>query len=110
MKTLLTFAIVLSGFCCWSQTTIKGVVFDKKGPLPGVVVVEEGSGNMVMTNARGEFQIITNSNKPELNFSYIGFLTAKVRKGKVWRVKMKLEKPKGRLLSVRTAEPSVGLR
>ncbi|MCH1417200.1 MAG: SusC/RagA family TonB-linked outer membrane protein [Flavobacteriaceae bacterium] len=57
-----------------AQTTIRGVVSDANGPLPGANVLEQGTTNGVSTDFDGNFQISV-AQGATLEISYTGFVT-----------------------------------
>ena len=87
------FGLLVSIASC-GQVKIKGIVYDKKELVPGVVVVELGSDNKVTTNANGEFEITTSTNTPTLTFNFIGFHTRTVLIKKKRDIKVKLKRVK----------------
>nr|WP_299381707.1 SusC/RagA family TonB-linked outer membrane protein [Allomuricauda sp.] len=61
------------------QRTISGTTVDVSGqPLPGVNVVEKGTGNGTSSDFDGKFTINVSDDAAVLVFSYIGFLTVEV--------------------------------
>ena len=92
---VIIFGLTLS-FASRGQDTINGLVYDKTGPIPGVVVNEVGTDNKVSTDAKGEFKITTKTSRPTLTFTFIGFYprTISVKKKKTIKVKMKFDRPK----------------
>lgn len=58
-----------------SMASIRGRVFDKKGPLPGAVVKLRGTNQMTVSNGRGEFQLLVPANAGALpaTVSYAGY-------------------------------------
>lgn len=96
MKFKLIILGLIIGFSARGQETIKGLVYDKTGPTPGVLVTETGTDNKVMTDAKGEFEIKTKLTRPTLTFTFIGFhtRTIKIKKNKFLKVKIKWDKPK----------------
>ena len=101
---LLIFGLIIS-FSSRGQTTIKGLVYDKVEPTPGVIVTEMGTDNKVMTNVKGEFEIITKTHNPTLVFSFVGFVTRsiEVKKNRFLKVKMKWTK-RGRDIAMKSGE------
>ncbi|MBW7890367.1 MAG: von Willebrand factor type A domain-containing protein [Chitinophagaceae bacterium] len=54
--------------------TVKGTVSDNTGAaIPGVSVLEKGTGNMTLSDSAGHFQITVTSTNPVLIFSAIGY-------------------------------------
>jgi hypothetical protein len=75
---------------------VKGVVYDRNGPLQGVVVTEQKTDsivNKVVTNHRGEFEIIALNSKPLLQFTFVGLVpkTILVKDTAPLKVKMKFD-------------------
>lgn len=59
---------------------IKGKITDIKGnPLVGAAIADNGSGRGVMTDFKGEYQIIAVSAETTLAFSYIGFVRQEIK-------------------------------
>lgn len=79
----------------FAQTLVKGVVYDRVGPIHGVVVAVQGvdSLNSVVTNSRGEFEIKTSNSNPVLSFTFVGLVTKTivVKNKTPLRVKMKFD-------------------
>ncbi len=74
---LLVFLLVCSAAFA-QQITVKGKVVDKNNePLVGISVQISGTKTGVSTNEKGEYSIFVSSDKVELSFSYIGFVTQK---------------------------------
>ena len=94
MKLKLILLGLIISFASRGQETIKGLVYDKQGPTPGVTVTELGTDNKVTTDKNGEFQITTKNTNPTLTFTFTGFYprTIKIKKNKFLKVKMKWEK------------------
>ena len=72
------FLILLSGLVCvtaLAQKKISGVVTSLNGePLPGVVVIQKGTSNVVQTDAYGNFVIsVTDGSNSTFNFSCLGY-------------------------------------
>jgi len=60
----------------FAQTTIRGIVKDHAGALPGVSILEKDArGNGTTTNEKGEFQLILKGNSKTLIISNVGYLT-----------------------------------
>lgn len=90
---LILFGLIIN-FASRGQVTIRGLVYDKAEPTPGVTVTELGTENKVMTNEKGEFEIKTLTDNPTLKFTFTGFYPRiiKIKKKKNIKVKMKWEK------------------
>jgi len=88
------FATLMLLFMCsifYGQTnTVSGKTIDETGlPLPGVSLIVEGTKNGAVTDFDGNYKIKANINDI-LIFSYVGFITQKVRvNGKTLNVSMK---------------------
>jgi len=76
---ILSLSILL---CCPAfaqQINIKGKVVDKdKEPMIGVTINIEGTSTGVVTDLDGNYSISVPSEKSELSFSYLGYVTQKV--------------------------------
>ena len=107
MKFKLILLALIIAFCARGQETIKGLVYDKTGPTPGVIVSEIGTDNKVITDAQGQFKIETTTIKPTLTFSFTGFQTKtiKIKKNKFLKVKMKWDSPKYKHISKKQQPP-----
>ncbi len=86
--------LITSG--AFAQVVVKGVVYDRDGPIHGVVVTEQKTDslvNMVVTNHRGEFEIIARNSKPLLQFTFVGLVpkTILVKDNDPLKVKMKFD-------------------
>ena len=80
----------------FAQLVVKGVVYDRDGPIHGVVVTEQKTDslvNKVVTNHRGEFEIIAHNSKPLLRFTFVGLVpkTILVKDTDPLKVKMKFD-------------------
>lgn len=82
MKKLIQIILIA---CCmfplllFAQTTIRGVVKDAVGNMPGVSIQEKNaSGNGTMTNEKGEFQLTLKGTSNILLFSTVGYLKQEV--------------------------------
>lgn len=73
---LLSFSMIL-----WGQNkTLTGVVKDEIGdPIPGVTIKEVGVNNGTITDMEGYYSISVAGDESELEFSFIGFETARVK-------------------------------
>lgn len=77
--TALLFLFVIAPVWAFSQTTIRGTVTDESNQtLIGVNVMEVGTGNGVVTNIDGKFEIKVNSENASLSFTYIGYKSATI--------------------------------
>lgn len=77
MRQILLILIAVVTFSAFGQRTIEGEVRlkDDNSVLPGVNVIEKGTGNRVNSNGDGKFKITCNSTNPTLEFSFIGLKT-----------------------------------
>ena len=58
---------------------IRGVVTDLRGePLPGVVVQVSGTDRQALTNARGQYRLVSNAGDVTLEFSKSGYAPARL--------------------------------
>lgn len=63
-----------------TKVMVKGTVVDQKGnPLPGATVIEAGTDNGTITNLDGEFTLDVSSKDAEIEVSFIGFQSQKMR-------------------------------
>ncbi|MFM2213707.1 MAG: TonB-dependent receptor SusC [Bacteroidota bacterium] len=80
MKTIykkLLFLLLLLPFSVLSQSTLNGVVVDKKSnqPLPGVNVTVQGAQQSTTTDFDGKFQLAKLKNNDKIVFSFVGYET-----------------------------------
>ncbi len=62
--------------------TVTGVVKDQSGePLIGVNVMEKGTTNGSITDVNGKYSISTTGKKPNLVYSYIGYISLEIPVG-----------------------------
>ena len=54
-KKLLLLVFILAGSVMYGQRTVKGVVSDSSGSLPGVTVQEKGTSNGTQTDLDGNY-------------------------------------------------------
>lgn len=60
-------------------TSVSGKVLDETGqPIPGVNILEKGTGNGTTTDAQGAYQIIVADQNSVLVFSFIGYASQEV--------------------------------
>merc|ERR1712093_824536 len=77
--TLLLVLVVQIGFA--QDKTVSGTVVDEEGlPLPGVTVLEKGTGNGTQTNFDGVYTLEV-GNGSVLSFSYVGFAPQDIKVG-----------------------------
>lgn len=96
MRILFFIFSFLLTFGASAQVVVKGVVYDRDGPIHGVVVTEQKTDslvNKVVTNHRGEFEITARNPKPLLHFSFVGLIskTILVKDNDPLKVKMKFD-------------------
>ncbi|MEO9145269.1 MAG: TonB-dependent receptor [Ginsengibacter sp.] len=61
---------------------ISGIVTDESGqPLQGVTIKERGTGNSVVTNADGNFQLNVASENSVIEISFVGFVSKQITVG-----------------------------
>ena len=78
-NSILTLILLIINTTAWGQVKISGtVVCEDKIPLPGVTVIEKGTGNGASTSVDGKFTIVVNNSTAVLNFSGIGFIPKEV--------------------------------
>lgn len=77
MKKFIQLFLLLIGFCTYSQTTVKGTVYDdQKNPIPFVNVVIVGTNDGATTDMDGKYAIKTaKSGEQKIKAAYIGFVT-----------------------------------
>lgn len=74
-RLALTVALFLPGMLYGQQQTVKGIVKDISGPIPGVTVIEKGvPTNGAITDAKGLFTITLKGSSNTLIFRSVGFL------------------------------------
>lgn len=73
---LILLLMILSGAAIYAQT-IKGVVKDETGPLPGVTIMIKGTDISTITDIDGNYSISSDPNSV-LVYSYIGYLIQEV--------------------------------
>jgi len=68
------FIIMAPAMAIAQKGSIKGIVADETGPLPGVVVVAENTGFHALTDINGRFELVNLPAKTyELRFSALGY-------------------------------------
>lgn len=80
--TLILFLV--SGFTCllWGQMTVTGTVADSDGePLIGVSILITGTSTGVISDLEGKYSLSVPSSDSELQFTYTGFESYRVRVG-----------------------------
>jgi len=58
--------------------TVRGVVSDDSGPLPGVNILEKGTTNGTSSNANGDFSLTNVASNATLVVSFIGYTTQEI--------------------------------
>src|SRR5690606_25876153 len=96
MKSTLKKTIVVITFFAANimvgQTVVGGTITDpSQVPLPGVTIMEEGTNNGTVTDFDGSYTLSLETNKPILNFSYIGFSTQTINVGDQTTIDIVLE-------------------
>ncbi len=96
MRTFFFIFGLLTTSGTFAQVVVKGVVYDRDGPIHGVVVTEQKTDslvNKVVTNHLGEFEIIARNSKPLLQFTFVGLVpkTILVKDSDPLKVKMKFD-------------------
>lgn len=78
IRFLLVMACFLPGWAV-AQTTIRGTVIDKNGPVSGASVLEKGvPGNGTITNTQGQFTLLLKGTSNVLQVSSVGYLPREV--------------------------------
>jgi iron complex outermembrane receptor protein len=77
MKKFIQLFLLLIGFCTYSQTTVKGTIYDEQNnPIPLVNVVVVGTNDGATTDIDGKYAIKTaKSGVQKIKAVYIGFFT-----------------------------------
>ncbi len=60
---------------------VTGIVRDKEGPLPGVIVMVKGTTIGTVSDINGDYGLVVPFNNKELIFSYIGYKTTEIQVG-----------------------------
>ncbi|MBS1978452.1 MAG: carboxypeptidase-like regulatory domain-containing protein [Bacteroidetes bacterium] len=96
MKFLTLFFGLLISLISFGQTTIKGVVYDRKGPISGATVTELGTDKELLTNEKGEFELTLTTNDRTIFVGAYGhrFRTIKIRDEKFLKIKLRRQKPR----------------
>jgi TonB-linked SusC/RagA family outer membrane protein len=76
---LLTLTMVMTCAAGAQTITVSGTVTDATGPVPGVTVLLQGTNRGVTTDFDGNYQISDVPSDGTLVFSYLGYLTERVR-------------------------------
>ena len=77
MRNFLTVALLLLGMTAFAQQhSVKGTVTDQNGlPVIGMTVMEQGTSNGTVTDANGEYSILTSNPQSVLEFNCLGYQT-----------------------------------
>ncbi|MFZ4376935.1 MAG: carboxypeptidase-like regulatory domain-containing protein, partial [Saprospiraceae bacterium] len=80
MRFTLTGFMLLVTMAITAQTMVKGVVTsaDDGEPLIGVTVLVKGTSSGTATDLDGKFELMANTSKDVLSFSYTGFTSKDV--------------------------------
>ena len=92
MSFLFLFLFLSSPAISSEAGVIKGIVYDRDGRMSSVIVTELGTDdkNKVYTNSNGEFEITALTDRPELEFTFVGYASKRVRIKDKKFVKVKL--------------------
>ena len=64
------------------QGKISGTVVDASGfEIPGVTVIEVGTGNGTITDMNGKYSLNLTTSNPSVSFSSVGFMTQTITVG-----------------------------
>ena len=74
LKKLILPVFLLIGSITYSQTSVKGMVSDVSGPIPGANVIVKGTTVGAVTDFDGEFEVKANTGDV-LVFSFVGYVT-----------------------------------
>ena len=79
MLTMIAFIPSYAQSTTSTEHTVKGIVNDEQGPLADVNVIEKGTRNGTVTNAKGEFTFPSKlKTGAVLVFSYLGYETQEI--------------------------------
>jgi len=70
--------LLLSSSMLIAQKTVTGTISDASGLLPGVSIVEKGTGNGVETDFEGFFTIKVSKDNAILSIRYLGYKVKEV--------------------------------
>ncbi|WP_025764416.1 SusC/RagA family TonB-linked outer membrane protein [Dyadobacter tibetensis] len=93
-KTLFIFlSLFLSGGYLFAQKNVEGVITSSEdgSPLPGVSILEKGTGNGTTTDLNGKYILKVGDKDATLVASFIGFLTKEVLVGNRSKINFALE-------------------
>src|SRR5690554_1661893 len=81
-KNLLLIFCLLLGFTAYAQQRVSGIVTDVTNePIPGLTILEKGTGNGVITDIDGNYTINVSGSNSILVFSFIGMQTQEIEVG-----------------------------
>lgn len=82
-RLLVSIGIFLSALSCFSQITVKGIVYDEeKIPIPGANVIIKGEKNQgTITDFDGNFTLNVNNKSSILVVSFIGYVNQEIKVG-----------------------------
>jgi hypothetical protein len=81
-KNLLLIFCLLLGFTAYAQQRVSGIVADVTNePIPGLTILEKGTGNGVITDIDGNYTINVSGSNSILVFSFIGMQTQEIEVG-----------------------------
>ncbi|MDI9625840.1 MAG: SusC/RagA family TonB-linked outer membrane protein, partial [Bacteroidota bacterium] len=73
---------LLLGFTAYAQQRVSGIVADVTNePIPGLTILEKGTGNGVITDIDGNYTINVSGSNSILVFSFIGMQTQEIEVG-----------------------------
>lgn len=90
----LTFTLFSVSLQAQQSISVSGVVVDENDEtLPGVSVIERGTQNGVVTDLDGNFNMVVTTEKPTLEFRYVGYEPQRITVSdqRVLQVKMSVE-------------------
>ena len=75
----LTFLTVSAGLAFAQQRTVNGIVKDEVGePMAGVVIIEQGTSNVALTDDQGHYSIQLPASPVTLEFKFMSYKTKTV--------------------------------
>ncbi len=81
-KNLVLIFCFLLSMTTYAQQRIIGIITDtENNPIPGLTIVEKGTGNGVITDGDGRYTIVVANNRSVLVFSFIGLETQEIEVG-----------------------------
>ena len=103
-RLLLSSTLVLSSVSLFAQTvSVKGTVTDPAGePIIGATVLEKGTTNGTMTDAKGHFVLKAKNPKATIRVSYVGYKPLEMAV-----VRSRSSSPKRRLHSMRSSSSAM---